>query len=353
MDVGYYLARLSFGKAVRQRSWKKLAAQTRHGLSLEGSLRQMYQRAEAQGSPLGRVWLDVLQQMDAGHSLGVALASFVPVDEIMLISSGQQSGQLPEGLDLAVRLLDARRKITSAVVGAVAMPLLLFVLSLALLVFVAVYFVPDLAQLSDPDTWVDSARTLHLFSAALATPPGLGICVLLGLSPVGLLAALPLWTGPLRTRLDKYPPFSLYRLTVGSVWLFSLATLMRAGRPIGTVLDAMLDMRLSPWLRERIQAVREVYEGGKGLGEALHETRLGFPDPEIIDDLRVYATLPGFDDQLYALASDWMRDGVEYIEQQAAVLKTLCYILISLLIGWIVIGMNSIQNQLMSGMGGF
>ena len=50
MDVGYYLARLSFGKAVRQRSWKKLAAQTRHGLSLEGSLRQMYQRAEAQGS---------------------------------------------------------------------------------------------------------------------------------------------------------------------------------------------------------------------------------------------------------------------------------------------------------------
>lgn len=41
----------------------------------------------------------------------------------------------------------------------------------------------------------------------------------------------------------------------------------------------MLDMRLSPWLRERIQAVREVYEGGKGLGEALHETRLGISGP--------------------------------------------------------------------------
>lgn len=353
MDVGYWLARLSFGKAVRQRSWKKLAAQTRHGLALEHSIRQMFERADAQRSPLARVWQDVLLQMDAGHSLGVALAAYVPMDEIMLISSGQQSGKLPEGLDLAVRLLEVRRKIASAVIGAVGMPLVLFVSCLALMVFVAVYFVPELTLLSDPETWLGSARSLHLLSAGLATPVGMGVCVLAALSPVGLFAALPLWTGTLRTRLDKYPPFSLYRLTVGAVWLFSLATLMRAGRPIGTVLDTMLDMRLTPWLRERVQAVREVYEGGKGLGEALHDSRLNFPDPEIIDDLRVYATLPGFEEQLYSLASDWMQDGVEHVEQQAVVLKTIFLIVISLVIGWIVIGMNSIQNQLTSGMGGF
>ena len=78
----------------------------------------------------------------------------------------------------------------------------------------------------------------------------------------------------------------------------------------------------------------------------------GFPDSELIDDLLVYATLPEFDAHLYGMSKDWLKDGVETVEEQSMVINVACTILIVLLISAVVIAMNAMQQELTSSFGG-
>ena len=342
--------RWAFRAGVRRRIWKRLAAQIKHGMPLDQALR--LQRDRSAAKPAGRVFSAIYAAIDSGHPLRIALEPFAPVNEVLLISSGQKAGNLPEGFVMATEIIDAVEKLRRAVIRATAMPLLLFFLTLLLLVVVALYMIPEFSLLTDPKKWQGSAKTIYVISNFIASPWGALTISLLALSPFALFFSFPRWTGRLRTRLDQFPPFSIYRLIVGSVWMFSVATFMRAGMPIRDILDSMLSSRLSPWLRERVTAISEIYDTGKNLGESMQLAGFNFPDSELIDDLLVYATLPEFDEHLYGMSKDWLKDGVETVEEQAMVINVVCTILIILLISAVVISMNALQQEPTSSFGG-
>lgn len=345
-----WIDKWSFRASVRRRVWKRLAAQIRHGMPLDQALR--LQRDRSAAKPVGRVFTAIYAAIDSGHPLRIALEPFAPVNEVLLVSSGQKAGNLPEGFVMATEIIDAVQRLRRAVIRATAMPLLLFFLTLLLLVVIALYMIPEFSLLTDPEKWQGSARTIYIVSNFIASPWGAVTISLLALSPFALFFSFPRWTGRLRARLDQIPPFSIYRLIVGSVWMFSVATFMRAGMPIRDILDSMLSGRLSPWLRERVTAISEIYDTGKNLGECMRLSGFGFPDNELIEDLLVYATLPEFDEHLYGMSKDWLKDGVETVEEQAMVINVACTILIVLLISAVVIAMNAMQQELTSSFGG-
>lgn len=347
-----WLDRWAFRAGVRRRIWKRLAAQIRHGMPLDQALRLQRDRATAKHAPIGRVITEIYDSIDRGHPLRIALEPFVPVNEVLLISSGQKAGNLPEGFIMATEIIDAVEKLRRAVIRATAMPLLLFFLTLMLLVAVALYMIPEFSLLTDTKKWQGSARTIYIISNFIASPWGALTISLLAMAPFGLFFSFPRWTGSLRARLDQYPPFSIYRLIVGSVWMFSVATFMRAGMPIRDILDSMLTGRLSPWLRERVTAISDIYDTGKNLGESMQLAGCGFPDRELIDDLLVYATLPEFDEHLYGMSKDWLKDGVETVEEQAMFINVACTIFIILLVSAVVIAMNPMQQELTTSFGG-
>lgn len=344
-------AKLVFGSGARRRTWKKLASMTRHGQTLDEALLVLQKRSAGQRALIANVYGDMRMNMSSGMALNRALGTYTPVEENLLITSGQRSGNLSDGFLMAVSLLDARRKIRRATVSALASPLLLAVLCILLLYFVAFVFVPGLRQLSDPARWTGTARSLHEISVFLASPIGMSLFGGIVFMGIGVPLSMPFWTGKLRVWLDKYPPFSIYRMTVGSMWLFSVATQMRSGASVREVLDAMLNMNLTPWLHERVAATRDAYEGGTSLGEALLETGLGFPDQELVNDLCVYATLPGFDAQVFSVASEWLEDSLESIQNQAGIINVMGFIFIGAVLAYIVVGLNGIQNTLIPAVG--
>lgn len=350
MQGGYkeFLARLAFGSTVRQRTWKKLSAQVRHGMSLNQSLQQMQLRAVARRSPTALVYTRVLEYLGLGHNLGSSLSDFASPEEVMLISSGQRSGHLSHGLDLAAGLLVARQQILQSVFSALAYPVFLLSMFVVILLVVSFMVMPKFAMLSDPAKWHGVAATFYAMTSFVASSAGaIALVIILCLIATALIT-LPLWTGKFRLYVERIPPWSIYRLTVGSVWLYTLSTMMQSGIQLSHIMENMINYEnITPYLRERVLAISVENGKGKNLGESMYDCEMNFPDQELIDDLRVYAILPNFHRRMHELATDWMQEGVELVKRQSRLLNLISILFITGLVCIMAMAIGSLQSQLL------
>lgn len=349
-DKNVLLSKLFFSGTVRRKTWRKLAAQIQYDVSIIHSISLMHERYVQNHSPLAAVFAEILRSLENGNHLDVALAPFVPMEESMLIRGGLESGKLPEAFTLCSAIIEARQKIIESVVEAVSYPALLFSLFTFLLIALSLYVVPELSAFSDPTTWLGGARVLYLVASAVASPAGLCVLVLLICGLVASLVSLSLWTGKLRLRVENMAPWSFYRLVMGSIWLFTVATLMRAGIQLNHILNDMLDgNNLNAWMRERVLALQFEYSKGVDLGKALCNTGLNFPDKELVEDLAVYATLPNFDSRLHELAQEWLHEGTQKIAGKAKTLNTIAICGMLGLLTALALAVSSLQKQLTVG----
>ena len=92
---------------------------------------------------------------------------------------------------------------------------------------------------------------------------GWAVIVAVGILVAIFAVSLPYWIGPGRVQLDKFPPWSWYRIAQGSSFLLALSALMRAQVPITRALE-ILEERGSPWWSQRVVACRaEVMRGAQ------------------------------------------------------------------------------------------
>ena len=347
-----YLARLSFSSKVRERFWRKLASQQRHNMPLDESLLLFAKQARARKSLHERCYLDIRDRLALGKDIGNALYGYASAEEILLISSSQKGGNLPEGLMLASELIVAKRKIIGAVVNALAYPAVLIGVLVAFLYVIGTVVMPQLTAITDPTRWQGPALALYRVSQLVNSPYGI-VCLAGFLASIFLAVfSFPRWTGQGRYWADKCPPWSIYRLLVGVSWLHTVATLMFAGRKLIEILDAMLKDRSStPYLRWVLRRIQIYAARGANLGDALLATKLQWPAPALIDELQTYAALPGFNAQLRSIAADWLDEGIEMIIRAARGLNVFCTILVGLLVILMVAGVSSIQQQIATGLG--
>lgn len=344
--------RLIFDVDIRQKTWRKLSAQLRHDVNLEYALKVMRDRhKERKQTRLAHIFDQIIKGIRYGESFDVALHGLVPPEELLLLRGGHVSGRLSESLELTAKLIDAQKAIKKAVVGAVVYPFVLIAMLIAVLVVLSVQVVPALSQLADPSSFTGAASLLFSVASVVASP--LGVALLVGF--FGLIATifitLPFWTGKSRLMVEHLPPWSIYRLVVGTMWLFTIATSLRADIPIMQVLDDMLKCNPRPWLKERIEAIYEQYNLGKKFGNVLADSGLRFPDPAIVDDILVYSSLPEFETLLRSLAQEWLEGGIARIKEQSTILNAvllMCIIGTMCLLGVAII---SIQQQLSANLG--
>jgi type II secretory pathway component PulF len=343
------LVRLSFNAAARQRAWEKLATQIKYGLTFDDGLRILQEQLAERETWLPNVYGIIRSRIANGHALGTALLGLAGYEEIMLLAAGQAGGKLEISLNLAAELLEARRKIRAALAGALFFPSLLALAYIASIWVVAHYVMPMLAQLSNPAKWTGAAAALYALSSFVNSIWGLiTLVAMLGLGGV-VFSSLPHWTGALRIRADSFPPWSLYRLTVGVVWLYTVSIFMRSRIQIAGIFNIMLSSSATPYLRERIQAIMEISHEGINFGDALHACGMNFPDRVLIDDLRIYAPLPGFQEKLAELAQKWLTEGIGLIQRGARGINVGFMLFLMMSILGLGLAAMSLQSQLVRG----
>jgi type II secretory pathway component PulF len=315
------------------------------------ALELLRDRYAARKHPLSGLFAAVIHDLNTGRSLDEAFYPWVPHEEIMLIRGGHRGNNLPAAFLDCVSLIEARQKITGNIVSALAYPVMLLAMFIILLLVVAFYVIPELSAITDPSAWTGAAALLYLASQFVASLAGLIILTSVIVMFTASVFSLPYWTGALRVRFDSIPPWSIYRLVVGSVWMLTMATLLRSRIQLDYILEDMLQSDvLRPWLRERVQLIYDRLQITGNFGTLFAELDLNFPDTELAEDLAIYAGYPDFYKNLYDIARDWLDEGTERVTNQCKQLNIFLIFCILIVLCGLGLAIGSMQQQLMGGL---
>lgn len=344
--------RLQFTGRKRLAIYRKLIRFLRNGVQLTQALEILWNHATEDGKKPKRAealaldaWLKAIQN---GLSFGRAIRGWVPEKDRRVIEAGEEAGKLELALDNAIFIAENERRIKSTLIGGLIYPAILVGVVIAFLVLFGVRVVPAFEDILPRSRWTGTgAQMAYLtdFVNYWLFPCLLAVAVLIGV----IIWSMPRWTGSMRVRLDRWPPWSLYRLTTGAGFMLTVAAMVRAGVPIPNVLRTMM-RDASPWFAERMQRTLQFVNNGSDIGEALWKTKFEFPDKETVQDLRAYARLEGFSEVLENLGKEWIDQAVQNVKAQTDLMRNAGIIMVGVTIGWLATGITSLSLQAMNGL---
>ena len=335
-----------FNAKARQRLYYKLAQLLRNGVSLDRALEQISRieekRKHKATAAVLRRWRSSIEN---GVNFGQTIAPFVPPSESLLLETGGNSGRLQESFLNAAESVGQQRRVKDAIVSAGAYPALLIVVLIAALVLASYNIIPAFGEVLPVEQWQGTAALLAKVTAAIRE---------YGLIMFGILVAfimlisfsMPRWTGRTRLWVENIAPYSIYRMWQGSSFLLSVASLMASGVKIDDNSMRRLGARASPYLQERIRAIARQLTAGLNLGDALDRTGYSFPESELIDDLRIYATLKGFEENLSTITREWVGDVEGKVVAAMKVLNTVALVLIAVTLGVLISSIFGVVQQI-------
>ncbi len=343
-----FLLQMYFGQNDRKKVYKRLASQIGYNVNLVLCFELLQEQAEKRKRQfLVDMYAYIIEHIKSGQDFHLSLKDYIPADEYMLIQAGDKGGTLADGFLLARKIIEAKQNILSSVRSAIAYPLFLGLMLIVLMLAVTFLVMPNFALISDPTTWTGSAYALYLVSDIIASPIGALAGIILVLLIAFISYSFANLTGQIRKKLDKYPPYSVYRLTVGATWLFTVASLMKSGKIVNDILEEMIKSDTnSHYLKERMEAIIDNFGSGTKFGEALVLADTDFPDAELVYDLKIYSTLPDFNDTLYRLAEDWLTESIDKIKEDSKILNNICISFIAIILLNIVFAFQNIQTTL-------
>lgn len=279
---------------------------------------------------------DVIEQMRSmGVDFAKALSKYVPQQDIMILSASEQ-----DDITLGFATVIENNKKTSAMkkafIQALSYPLLMLLVLLALLYYFSVEVIPAFTD-HLPDGVVLSPSSIFLVYMADSFNWWFSILSLVTLiSSCFIIWALPNLANYQRKYLENIPPFNMYRIMVGCGFLFALNSLGRAGFMQIDALEQMLQLA-KPYLRHRVLVIMDLMADGMDLGQALIESKLDFPDRQMVRELAIQ-TKYSDDDSLEILSSTLAEDGLESIKRQANILKFIITCIVFSTIGFLYFG---------------
>lgn len=343
--------KMQFNAVVRERFYRKLAQLLKNGVSVDRALKQLSAIEQRRGrKTLARMMRRWQSDIENGQSFGLCLRAFVPATESLLLETGSQSGKLYGALLNVIDVVSQQRRISSTIKRAGAYPLVLVLMLVAALLTTAYKIIPTFTEILPIEQW--SGAPLFVANISFFIQD-YGFMILM--TVIGLLVSISLsmarWTGATRLWVETIPPWSIYRMWQGSAFLLSLASMMTAGVKIDEKSLKLIASGSSPYLRERARAISQRISGGQNLGEAMASTGHSFPDAELIDDFRIYASLKGFDQNVINVTKEWVSDVEQQIESAMRIINGATLVLIALTIGTILMSLFGIVQQIQDSSG--
>ena len=312
---------IAFAGKARLKLYRKIASLMRNRFSLMDALDMLHDSAsnggKNPGEPMAIAIASWGRALNNGKTFSEALKGWAPDRERLMLSVGDVS--------------DLER------------------MAVLIIYAIGVYMVPPMIDAAPNVRWRGMAKDLVDLSAWIKDNWVIAFAALPVIMAV-IYFTISIWTGKIRVLFDSIPPWSLYRIFVGISWLLSLSALVSGGTPISTAMRA-LRRDASRYLKERIDKTLVYINNGDNLGQALYKTKLNFPDPEVINDLKIYSELDNFEEALNNMANEWLEESVIVIEQKASVLNMIALLAIGAVIAWAVMGTFEMQDQITSNMG--
>ncbi|MFJ5299231.1 type II secretion system F family protein [Pseudomonas sp. NPDC088368] len=293
--------------------------------------------------PIDLACSGMLMSVRNGKTFAFSCRTWMPPQEASIIEAGEKSGNLEQAFRDCVRIIEARKRITSLVLSTTLYPALLWALMAYLLHVIASRMVPAMARMSNPEGWSGAPYVLYLISSFVNNWGVIALIVVL-LAIVISLVSLPYFRGPLRVYLERIPPWSIYKALHGSTFLLNISVMLRSNIGQIEALDA-LAQNASPWMRERLAAARYGVSMGKNFGVALKIAGHDFPDKMAVQFLCVLATRQGFSDSIHRFSNRWLDSSLKLVELYAKGVLMVSSVAMGSLMVLVLIGTYSMQSN--------
>lgn len=317
------------------RMYRKLSGMLNMNESLPRSLERLWVVSSLNGkkpnAPEAVALKEWREKLQTGINLSEAMEGWVADRHLMLIRAGEESGALARGFQSIEFIEKSTARMSKAITGAINYPVFIFVLLFGVLWMFGLNLVDPMRKYA-PDNIKEKIKDLAAVTD-FVQQYGLYVFLFVGIVVFIVIQSLPRWTGSIRVKFDRYPPYSWYRLWTGSAFLMSLSALLSAQTPLSRALT-ILESKSTPWLRQRIFSARQEVMRGKNLGEALQADNYGFPDDSIIMDMVILSERSDVANVLDMVSREWLDEQILLLEAQSGVVRSFGMALVGGVIGW-------------------
>lgn len=206
----------------------------------------------------------MLAKLQSGERLGQithVLGAVMPRSDQMMLASVERADNKPEALRALAVAVEQQQAMIKMMVSYSVMPLVMLPVCIVLIMVLSGVILsidkatPDFVR---PELW-SGFNGFCKDLAVLCREWGVLIVSLLvgGLFGIGWL--LPRWTGRLRTKVDSWPIFGLYRDFQSGLMFSSLAMLLKSGSPLKSSIEDLAE-RSTGWGRWQLLRVLAALE---------------------------------------------------------------------------------------------
>ncbi len=347
-EINDWWMRLQFTGAARVKLYEALGNYLENGVSLKEALDLLYNHASDDGRKPGTGTAAALEawrkRYRGGLPFGECVRDWVPERDQILLSAGDKS-DLVSALRNAAFMQQSIGRIKSAVVGGLAYPALLMTGLFTMFSFFSFSIFPVIETIVPREEWTGSIGALGVAADFVRAYIILIVAAVAGII-FSVTFTMSRWTGSVRNRFDRYPPWSLYRLVQGTGFMLALSSLIKAGIPDHEVLKLLLK-NASPWYAERLRKTLKITLNGKSIGEALFLAGQNFPDRALVRELRAFSEMNRFEEMLDRMSHRRVEEDVARVKAQASIMSYVGMATAAGILGWIL---SSISGLIMLAM---
>lgn len=339
----YLLRTFVFTHNRRVNLYRNLEMITGSGVSLNETIRLLSSkfRKHMPNSFMPLIMDEWLKSMAMGKPFVQTLAPWAPGWEMLLLRAGG-TAQMTQMFKYVAELSNNIIRLKSGLVSAIRYPMFALLMLFALMYVFAYYVIPSLSTFLSPDKWPPVTKSLFVFTTGFTQH-----IIWILLSVAGVIALIvrslsQLRASPARRILNRIPPWSIYKQFHGSIFLLSLASLLRSGISISQSLD-MIRAGSSPYVASLIIVMQAKLQAGRPAGEAIQSELF---DTETKINLEVYADADKLEEGIQVLAQEQLEAQILKLATAAKMLGNAILLLVVAFIAWNYMGLIALQSAM-------
>lgn len=332
-----------FTHARRVNLYRNLEMVTGSGVSLNETIRLLSAkfRKHMPHSLMPLIMDEWLKSIAMGRTFVQALTPWAPGWEMLLLRAGGTS-QMTMMFKYVAELSNNIIRLKSGLISAIRYPSFALLMLFALMYVFAYYVIPSLSTFLSPDKWPPVTKSLYTFTTSF-TQNIVWIILFTTLFIVMVVRSMSqLRAGPVRSVLNRLPPWSIYKQFHGSIFLLSLASLLRSGISISQALD-MIRTGSSPYVASVIIVMQAKLQAGRPAGEAIQSELF---DTETRINLEVYAETDKLEEGIQVLAQEQLEAQIVKLSTAAKMLGNAILLLVVAFIAWNYMGLIALQSAM-------
>lgn len=238
-----------------------MAGLGRSKVALPPAIQQLAEQHDALNRSSAEAYKAIHQRLKTGGKFKAALDSWVPSDELAILSAVDR-GSPAEAFASAARAAEAEDALSNRILTMLAYPLLLVGGMVALMRYYTTAFLRDMT--ASMDTSKMPPESQHILKGIIFVGDHTYLIAgVLVAALIGMLYSMPRWHGPLRSHADRWLfPYAIHRTISSTRFLLGFTGLQISRVPVAESLG-LLSKSSSPYLQFHLEQMYRRARSGK------------------------------------------------------------------------------------------